>query len=115
MKKKVNTGRTPIYRDAGFYLEDADTTRKAFEDEKDHPWEPNEYIYSRYRNPSVVSAEKELAKIEGSGWALLTQSGMSSVDLALSIFQRAGKNQTWLMFSEIYGGTNSFIDKVLIE
>ena len=115
MKKKVNTGRTPIYRDAGFNLEDADTTRKAFEDEKDHPWEPTEYIYSRYRNPSVVSAEKELAKIEESGWALLTQSGMSSVDLALSIFQRAGKNQTWLMFSEIYGGTNSFIDKVLIE
>lgn len=115
MKKKVNTGRTPIYRDAGFYLGDAGTTRQAFENEKDHPWEPTEYIYTRYRNPSVVSAEKELAKIEESGWALLTQSGMSSIDLALSIFQRAGENQTWLMFSEIYGGTNSFIDKVLIE
>lgn len=115
MKKKVNTGRTPIYRDAGFNLEDAATTRQAFENEKDHPWEPAEYIYSRYRNPSVVSAEKELARIEESGWALLTQSGMSSVDLALSIFHRAKENQSWLMFSEIYGGTNSFIDKVLIE
>ena len=115
MKKNVNTIRTPIFRDAGFYLEDAGTTRKAFDNEKDHPWEPTEYIYSRYRNPSVVSAEKKLAKIEESGWALLTQSGMSSVDLALSIFQRTGKNQTWLMFSEIYGGTNSFIDRVLIE
>jgi len=115
MKKKVNTGRTPIYRDAGFDLEDASTTRKAFMNEKDHPWEPTEYIYSRYRNPSVVSAEKELAKIEESGWALLTQSGMSSVDLALSVFQRAAENQTWLMFSEIYGGTDSFIEKVLIE
>ena len=115
MKKKVNTGRTPIYRDAGFNLEDAGTTRQAFQNEKDHPWEPSEYIYSRYRNPSVVSAEKELARIEESAWALLTQSGMSSVDLALSIFQRAGYNQTWLMFSEIYGGTNSFIDNVLIE
>ncbi|MEA1897332.1 MAG: aminotransferase class V-fold PLP-dependent enzyme [Bacteroidota bacterium] len=115
MKKKINTERTPIYRDAGFYLQDAGTTQKAFDNEKDHPWEPTEYIYSRYRNPSVVSAEKELAKIEESGWALLTQSGMSSVDIALSIFQRADKNQTWLMFSEIYGGTNSFIDKVLVE
>ena len=48
MKKKVNTGRTPIYRDAGFNLEDAGTTRQAFQNEKDHPWEPSEYIYSSH-------------------------------------------------------------------
>lgn len=112
--KKVNSVRTPIYRDTGFYLKDIPTMKKAFDDELDHPSEPDLYIYSRYRNPTVVEAEKELAKIEGCQWALLTQSGLSAIDVALSVFQTSGAGTKWLFFTEIYGGTNSFIDKVLV-
>ena len=113
--KKVNFRRPPIYRDAGFYLENASKTRQAFIDEQDPRREPDVYIYSRYRNPTVAAAEEKIMKLEEASWALLTQSGMSAIDVALSIFQEGSKTGTWLFFSEIYGGTNSFIDHVLVR
>ncbi len=103
----------PVYRDAGFELGDADSTSKAFEKESAHDHSPDKYIYSRYRNPTVTEAEEALMDIEGSNWALLTQSGMSAIDTALSVYQKADDKRPWLFFSEIYGGTNSYIDSVL--
>ncbi|MCK4765448.1 MAG: PLP-dependent transferase [Candidatus Aminicenantes bacterium] len=115
MKKiKVHSTMVPIYRDAGFHLINTGTSIKAFKDELDHHRAPENYIYSRYRNPTVVAAEEQLMKLEQCNWALLTQSGLSAIDLALSIFQQGKKTGPWLFFSEIYGGTNSFIDRVLI-
>ncbi|MHC1704600.1 MAG: PLP-dependent transferase [Tenuifilaceae bacterium] len=113
--KKVRTTRTPIYRDAGFHLVDIPTMKKAFADELNHPRDPELYIYSRYRNPNVVAAEEQLMRLEGAEWALLSQSGLAALDIALSIFQKKGISKKWLFFSEIYGGSNSFIDKVLVN
>lgn len=112
-RKEINSSRMPIYRDAGFELYDAETTAGAFKKETEHSREPELYIYSRYRNPTVVSAEEEIMKLEGCEWALLTQSGMSAVDTALSIFQHGKDSRPWLFFTEIYGGTISFIESVL--
>jgi cystathionine beta-lyase/cystathionine gamma-synthase len=112
-KKDVNSSRMPVYRDAGFELYDALTTADAFSKETEHSREPDLYIYSRYRNPTVVSAEEVIMKLEGCGWALLTQSGMSAIDTALSIFQHGKATRPWLFFTEIYGGTISFIESVL--
>jgi cystathionine beta-lyase/cystathionine gamma-synthase len=114
-RKEVNSARTPVYRDAGFELSSAEETSRAFGMETDPEREPGLYIYSRYRNPTVVSAEEEIMKLEDSDWALLTQSGMSAIDVALSIFQEAEKPRPWLFFSEIYGGTISYIDSVLVK
>lgn len=105
----------PVYRDAGFELYDAGITSSAFDDEKDPEREPGHYIYSRYRNPTVVSAEEEIMKLEGSKWSLLTQSGMSAIEVALSIFQIGKDTGPWLFFTEIYGGTISFIESVLVK
>lgn len=105
--------RTPVYRDSGFELPTASTTSGAFASEINHDREPDLYIYSRYRNPTVVAAEEAVMEIEGCEWALLSQSGMAAIDIALSIFQEAGKQSTWLFFSEIYGGTLSYIGSVL--
>lgn len=114
MKKiDVRSTRIPIYRDAAFFLSDEETIKKAFKDELDHSRSPEIYIYARYRNPTVVEVEEQIMALEGCRWALLTQSGMSAIDAALSIFQRAEETGTWLFFSEIYGGTNSYIDRVL--
>jgi cystathionine beta-lyase/cystathionine gamma-synthase len=52
-------------------------------------------------------------RLEGSKWALLTQSGMSAIDVAFSIFQVGNKVKPWLFFSEIYGGTISYAENVL--
>ena len=112
---KVNSNKTPIYRDTGFYLASTENTLKTFKSELEHPHEPKNYIYSRYRNPTVVATEKNLAKVEGSQWALLCQSGMAAIDIALSIFQEAEDHSPWLFFTEIYGGTNSYIDLVLTK
>ncbi len=113
-KRAVNASQTPLYREAGFRLQDAATTKSAFEEEASHPHEPRHYIYSRYRNPTVVAVEKQIMELEGSEWALLTETGMAAIDVAVSIFQRGADTRPWLFFNEIYGGTHSFIDKVLI-
>ncbi len=114
MKKKlVNSSRIPVYRDSGFELYDADTTSKAFKSETENSRVPDNYIYSRYRNPTVVSAEEEIMKLEGCEWALLAQSGMAAIDIALSIFQKGKDTKPWLFFTEIYGGTISFVESVL--
>lgn len=112
-RKDINSSRTPVYRDAGFELYDAKTTADTFKKETEHQRDPDLYIYSRYRNPTVVSAEEEIMNLEGSAWALLTQSGMSAIDTALSVFQQGRENKPWLFFTEIYGGTISFIESVL--
>ena len=112
-RKDVNSSRIPVYRDAGFELFDAQTTADAFRKETEHSRVPDKYIYSRYRNPTVVSAEEEIMKLEGCEWSLLTQSGMSAIDTALSIFQYGKETKPWLFFAEIYGGTISFIESVL--
>ncbi|HCC71794.1 MAG TPA: hypothetical protein DEQ09_11690 [Bacteroidales bacterium] len=112
-ERPVNSTRTPVYRDAGFELTNADITFEAFQNEKENYYIPEKFIYSRYRNPTILEAEETIMKLVGSNWALLTQSGMSAIDTALSIFQKAGDSRPWLFFSEIYGGTNSYIDSVL--
>jgi cystathionine beta-lyase/cystathionine gamma-synthase len=112
-KKEINSSRVPVYRDAGFELFDSKTTADAFRKETENTRVPEMYIYSRYRNPTVVSAEEEIMKLEGCEWALLTQSGMSAVDTALSVFQHGKATRPWLFFSEIYGGTISLIESVL--
>lgn len=114
MKQKfVNSSRMPIYRDAGFELYDADTTRDSFQKETENERVPELYIYSRYRNPTVVAAEEEIMALEGCNWALLTQSGMSAIDTSLSIFQESRNTKPFLFFSEIYGGTISYIESIL--
>jgi cystathionine beta-lyase/cystathionine gamma-synthase len=112
-RKEINSARMPVYRDAGFELFDASTTESAFTNETEHERDPDYYIYSRYRNPTVVSAEEEIMKLEKCSWALLTQTGMSAIDTATSVFQKADDKRPWVFFSEIYGGTISFIESVL--
>lgn len=109
------TKRTPIYRDAGFCFESIEQAAKTFQEEIDYPQSSNNFIYTRYANPTVVAAEKEIAKLEGSEWALLSSSGMSAVDIALSIFQERETTGKWLFFSELYGGTNEYIDKISMQ
>jgi len=113
--KNINTSHSPLYREAGFNLKNSKLTEEAFLSELDHPHEPENYIYSRYRNPTVVQVEKQIMKLEESKWALLVETGMAAIDVAVSIFQKGSKTKPWLFFHEIYGGTNSYIDSVLIK
>jgi cystathionine beta-lyase/cystathionine gamma-synthase len=113
--KNINASHTPLYREAGFNLKNSKLTKEAFLNELDHLHEPENYIYSRYRNPTVVQVEKQLMKLEDCTWSLLVETGMAAIDVAVSLFQKGAKTRPWLFFYEIYGGTNSFIDAVLIK
>lgn len=114
-KSKPLTTRTPVYRDTGFHLVDISTMQQAFANEQNYPRNPELYIYGRYRNPNVAAAEEMIMAIEGSSWSILAQSGLAAIDIALSIFQEHSKPGKWLFFSEIYGGSNHFIDNVLVK
>ena len=113
MKKSIKSTRVPVYRDSGYIMNDAEEMANAFKLEGKNLRDPENYIYSRYRNPTVVAAEEEIMKVEGCKWALLTQSGMAAVDVAVSLFQNGRDTGPWLFFTEIYGGTLTYIDTVL--
>ena len=112
-RKQINSSRIPVYRDAGFELYDPETASAAFSRETNPERDPEFYIYSRYRNPTVVSAEEEIMKLEKAKWALLVQSGMAAIDTAVSIFQKGKNTRPWLFFSEIYGGTITYAETIL--
>lgn len=114
-KNKVSTRRTPIYRSAGYRFENIEESEKAFQDENEMPQSSPNFIYTRYGNPTVIETEKAIAKIIKSNWSLLTSSGLSAIDTALSLFHVGKKTGTWLFFSEIYGGTNTYIDTIVVE
>ena len=115
MYEEINSSRTPIYRDASFYFNDIDQALKARQEETTYPQSSSDYIYTRYGNPTCVETEKKLASLEESEWAVLSSSGMSAIDIALSIFQEKDRKGTWLFFSELYGGTNDYIDEILVK
>ena len=113
--KPQRTKRLPIYRNAGFLFDTIGEAADVFAREEEYPQSADRFSYSRYGNPNVAETEELLADLEGSEWAVLTSSGMAAIDTALSTFQRGKDTAPLLFFSELYGGTNDYIENVLIE
>jgi cystathionine beta-lyase/cystathionine gamma-synthase len=109
------TRRAPIYRDSGFLFESIDEAAETFREEAANPQSAEQFIYTRWANPTVLETEAELARLEGSQWAMLASSGMSAIEIALSIFEDGPSAGPWLFFSEIYGGTNTFLDQIMVR
>ncbi len=113
--KPQRTKRLPIYRNAGFLFDTIGEAADVFAREEEYPQSADRFSYSRYGNPNVAETEEFLAEVEGAEWAVLTGSGMAAIDTALSVFQRGQDTGPWLFFSELYGGTNDYIENVLIQ
>ena len=62
-----------------------------------------QFIYSRYSNPTVRGVEKKLAAVEGGEAALLLSSGMAAMTTAVLSATRAGDEV--VCGSAVYGGT----------
>jgi cystathionine beta-lyase/cystathionine gamma-synthase len=112
-RSPILTRRAPLYRDSAFVFESIEQSQRAFAAELDYPQSADDFIYTRYANPNVIETEAFLAEIEGSAWTMLTSSGMSAIDVALSAYQQREQTGVWLFFDEIYGGTNAYISQVL--
>jgi cystathionine gamma-synthase len=69
------------------------------------------YLYSRWENPSVVEAEKELAALEGYDKALGFGSGMAAITTAIMANINAASRIVTIR--ELYGGTFEFFNDVL--
>src|SRR5690349_7528391 len=95
MEKKVTGQRARIERASAFHFDTFENAKDAFKP-FDEFNEQQKYlkppVYTRYGNPSVASAEEAVKKLEGCEWALLTSSGMSAIDVALSIFPKKRNN-----------------------
>ena len=69
------------------------------------------YLYSRWDNPSVVQAEKQLAAIEGYDKALGFGSGMAAITTA--IMAHLNSASRIVATRELYGGTYEFFNDIL--
>jgi cystathionine beta-lyase/cystathionine gamma-synthase len=92
---------TPIYQTSTFFFPTQDPST----------WEgkvpDGSYIYTRWGNPTIRSAEDKLAALEGSERGLLFSSGMAAITSAILTF--VGKGDHLVSVEDIYGGTFSFM------
>src|SRR5256885_10856266 len=61
------------------------------------------YIYTRYGNPTLSVADKQIAALEGAEAAVVTSSGMAAVSSALLAALKAGDEL--ISTAEVYGGS----------
>ena len=88
---------TPVYTATTFVFANA-AELEAFQQGRN-----DRYIYSRYSNPTVETAEAKLARLEGAEAALVTSSGQAATTTALFGLLSAGDEL--VCSSAIYGGT----------
>jgi cystathionine beta-lyase/cystathionine gamma-synthase len=96
---------TPIY------MEDAFINPNPEEDKILDPLSGEEYIYSRYGNPTLTTVEKVMADLEGAEAGLLFSSGMSAISTTLLTL--TGPGDHLISLRELYGQTFSFLRKDL--
>jgi cystathionine beta-lyase/cystathionine gamma-synthase len=96
---------TPIYETSTFVFENAQEILAHNEGRS------SKYLYSRYANPTVVSAERRLAVLDGAERALLFSSGMGATATLLMALLRAGDEV--VCSAAIYGGTLHFLNDFL--
>jgi cystathionine beta-lyase/cystathionine gamma-synthase len=85
-------------------FEDHDAVDRFFED-------GSGYLYSRYDNPTVSRAARELAALEGTETAAMFASGMAAMSTAILTFATPG--QRIATQSGVYGGTTELMQNVL--
>jgi cystathionine beta-lyase/cystathionine gamma-synthase len=61
------------------------------------------YIYTRYGNPTLTTAEEKIAALEGAEAAVVTASGMAAISSALLGVLKAGDEL--ISTAQLYGGT----------
>lgn len=88
---------TPIYSATTFVFPSAAELERFQQGKSDH------FIYTRYANPTVQSAEAKLAAAEGAESAMLLGSGMAATSTALLGLLQAGDEV--VCAASIYGGT----------
>ncbi|HYV41732.1 MAG TPA: aminotransferase class I/II-fold pyridoxal phosphate-dependent enzyme [Thermoanaerobaculia bacterium] len=95
----------PIFQTAPFSFPDTDALAGAAQGR------PPDAFYTREGNPTVTSAEKKLAALEGSEDAALFSSGMGAISTAFLAHVKTGDHV--VATEDLYGGTLRFFRDVL--
>ena len=88
---------TPIYETTTFVFDSAEAV------ERYNQGKSEQYLYSRYENPTIVAVEEKLAASDGAEAALAFSSGMAATTNALLTLLAAGDEV--VCSAAIYGGT----------
>ena len=96
---------TPIFETTTFIFESADAVRKYNEGGS------GQFLYSRYENPTVVSAEAKIAAVDGAERALLFGSGMAASSTLLMALVEPGDEV--VCGAAVYGGTFHLLNGLL--
>jgi cystathionine beta-lyase/cystathionine gamma-synthase len=96
---------TPIAQTSVFVLEKFADLRRYAEGKS------QEFVYSRYANPTVAAAEQKIAALEGAEDCVVTASGMAAFLCATLAFCQAGDEIVAPL--DIYGGTLKLMETVL--
>ena len=98
----------PIFQTSLFVHDTVESLRGMISD----PTESQEkYVYSRMGNPTLRSAEKKLAALEGTEDALLFSSGMAAISAAIMQCVRPGDHVVCV--DSAYGPTRNFLTEYL--
>jgi len=96
---------TPIYETTTFVFENTEEV-VAYNEGRS-----SKYLYSRYTNPTVVSAERKLAALDRAEGALLFSSGQGATTTILMAHAKAGDEV--VCSAAIYGGTLHLLEDLL--
>lgn len=96
---------SPLFLTSSFTFDDAEQMRATFADERD------DYIYSRFSNPTVQEFTDRLVALEGAEDGFATASGMSAVVASFLSFLKKGDHL--LSCNAIFGSTHTVITKYL--
>ncbi len=96
----------PIFLTQGFVYESAEQAAQRFEEVGE-----DEFIYSRYGNPTVRMFEERIAAIEGAEDAFATASGMAAVYASLAAMLKAGDHV--VSARALFGSCHYILEEVL--
>lgn len=82
-----------------------------FVQSKDHPFDPENFVYTRMSNPTLQVAEKKLAELECAEAALVFSSGMAAISSGILSIVKAGDHI--LAVENVYGPTREFLEQYL--
>jgi methionine-gamma-lyase len=111
--RSENSVKTPVFLTSTFIFESAEHGEYFFENYGSLPAEEQGLIYSRFNHPNLEIAEARLKLWDKADDALLFSSGMAAISSMIMTFLKPGDA---IAFSNpLYGGTDSFIRKMLIQ
>jgi cystathionine beta-lyase len=82
-----------------------------FVQDKKHPFDPENFVYTRMSNPTLRVAEKKLAELENAEAGLVFSSGMAAISSGIMSFVCSGDHIVYV--ENVYVPTREFLEQYL--